>query len=226
MRTVLRLLIVTIVASASPPALDAQESAVYVVSYVEAVPASQRQVATMLKELADASRKEGPARYEVLQRTTEPNQFVILEMWKDQRARDAHLDAAHTRQFREKAEPLLLAPIDDRLCVATMVAPLREGRSTAYVVTHIDVPGNSRDAALSLMQTLVEEGRKDPGNVRFDIVHQKDRTNHFTAIAAWTDQKAASDAQRAPHTRTFRSRLNPLLGALYDQRWYSRMDVE
>ena len=117
-----------------PLVLNAQDdSTLYVVSYVEAVPASQGQAATMLKQLADASRKEGAVRFEVLQRITEPNQFLILEIWKDQRALDTHGAASHTRQFREQIAPMLLAPIDDRFCVAAAVAPMRDGRGTVYV---------------------------------------------------------------------------------------------
>ena len=206
----------------SPLMLSAQgDATLYIVTYLEVAPASQRQVATMLTQLAGASREEGAMRYEVLQRTTESNQFLLLEIWKDQRALDTHTGAAHTKRFREQVAPLLLAPIDERLCVATIVAaPPPAGRGTVYIVTHIDVPGNYRDPALRLMGQLIDQSRNDRGNVRFDLVHQKDRTNHFTAIEAWADQKAGDDHQLAQHTRTFRREITPLLGALYDQRWY------
>jgi len=215
------IVILALIACGWPLVSNAQDdSTLYVVSYVEAVPASQGQVTTMLKQLADESRKEGPARFEVLQRTTEPNQFLILEIWKDQPALDAHRAAAHTRQFRERVAPILLSPIDDRFCVATTVAPARDGRGAVYVVTHVDVPPPSRAATVASLQVLAERSRTDPGNVRFDAVHQKDRTNHFTVIDVWADQKSGDNHQAAPHTRTFRTQLAPLLGALYDQRSY------
>ena len=206
----------------SPLMLSAQgDSTLYVVSYLEAAPASQTQVTTMLKQIAAASREEGAMRYEVLQRTTESNQFLLLEIWKDQRALDTHAGAAHTKRFREQVAPLLLAPIDERLCVATIVAaPPRAGGGAVYIVTHIDVPGTNRDTALRLMGQLIDQSRNDRGNMRFDLVHQKDRTNHFTAIESWADQKAGDDHQLAQQTRTFRREITPLLGALYDQRWY------
>ena len=219
-RRLLRLVMLALIACASP-ALNAQDgSTLYVVSYIEAVPASQIQVAAMLKQLADASRKEGPARFEVLQRNTEPNQFVILEIWKEQRALDTHAAAAHTRQFREQVAPMLLAPIDDRLCVASTVAPPREGRGAVYVVTHVDVPPGGRDATMASLRALAERSRKDPGNVRFDAVYQTARTNHFTVIDVWSDQKSSDNHQIAPHTLAFRTQVAPLLGALYDQRSY------
>ena len=205
----------------SPLMLSAQgDATLYIVTYLEVAPASQSQVATMLKQLADASRAEGAMRYDVLQRTTESNQFVLLEIWKDQQALDTHTGAAHTKRFREQVAPLLLGSIDERLCVGTIVAPLREGRGTVYIVTHIDVPGTSRDAALRSIEQLIDRSRNDSGNVRFDLVHQKNRTNHFTAIEAWANQKSGDDHQLAQHTRTFRREITPRLGALYDQRWY------
>jgi quinol monooxygenase YgiN len=226
MRRWLGAAVATGLAWVSVTALLAQgDSTIYVVSYLEAVPASQRQVATLLEELARASRKEAPVRYETLQGVTQSNQFAILEIWKDQAAHQAHAGAEHTRRVREQLAPLLLAPIDDRICVTTMVGPTREGRGTIYAVTHIDVPGNARDAALALLRPFADHTRGDPGTLRYDVVHQSNRTNHFTSIAVWTDQKSADENQRAAHTRTFRAGLNPLLGALYDQRWYRPLTV-
>ena len=222
MRTFLRLVLTALIASAIPQALNAQgDSTLYVTTYVEALPASQAQVASMLRQLAGASRGENPVRFEVLQNITRSNQFVILEIWKDQQALDTHAAAAHTRQFREQSAPLLLAPLDPRLCVATTVAPPSEGRGTVYAVTHIDVgPGAGRENASRFIQAFAEQSRKDPGNVRFDVGAQRDKTNHFTAIEVWADQKSDDGHELAPHTRTFRTQIAPLLGALYDQRWY------
>jgi quinol monooxygenase YgiN len=200
---------------------DAQDDqTLYVVSYVEAMPSSQRQVAAMLRQLADAGRKEGALRFEVLQRTTEANQFLILETWKDQQTLDRHASAGPSATFRDAVAPLLEAPIDERLCVAAAVAMSRGDRDTVYVVTHVDVPNASRDEAIPFLRTLAEHGRQDAGNLRFDVVYQKARTNHFTMIAAWKDQRSDDDHQLAAHTREFRRQITPLLGALYDERQY------
>ena len=157
----------------------------------------------------------------------ESNQFLILEIWKDQRALDAHNGAAHTKSFREQVSRRCSSrQSTNASACATMVAPLRQSRAAVYVVTHIDVPGTSRDAALELMDSFIDRTRSEPGNVRFDLVHQSNRTNHFTAIEAWADQKAADAHELAQHTRTFRRGITPLLGALYDQRWYRPLEVQ
>ena len=213
--------VLALVVLATMATANAQDDpTLYIVSYLEAVPASERQVASNLKELAAASRKEGALRFEVGQRIGQPNQFVILETWKDQQARDRHASAAHTVKFRDGAAPLLMAPIDERLCVATGVAPSREDRNAIYAVTHVDVPGNVRPEAIGFLMPLAQQGRKDPGNLRFDVVHQKNRTNHFSVIEAWTDQKSVDQHELAAPTREYRKQITPLLGALYDRRWY------
>jgi quinol monooxygenase YgiN len=216
-----RLVVASFVGLASIAGAAAQDDpTIYLVSYVEAVPASQRQVATMLSELAAASRGEGAVRFEVVQRTTHPNEFLILEMWKDQQALDRHVSAPHFTKFRDAVAPLLTAPIDERLCVATVVGSSREDRNAVYAVTHVDVPGNVRPDAMRIMTTHTEQSRKEPGNVRFDIVHQKNRTNHFSVIEVWADQRSENQHHLTAQTKEYRKQINPLLGALYDRRVY------
>src|SRR5262245_50236641 len=94
---------------------QAQDTAVYVVNYIDVAPKSGDAAVGLLKTLAAASRKdEGNTRFEILQRTAPANQFAVVSTWKDQKAYDAHLAAAHTKEFREKIKPLLISAIDDR----------------------------------------------------------------------------------------------------------------
>jgi quinol monooxygenase YgiN len=204
------------------PANAHDDASVHMVTYLEVVPATQGQVATLLRQLATASRKDaGLIRFEVLQRTTPAREFVILESWNDQRAFDAHVATAHHKQFREKATPHLIAPFDDRFSVPTLIRPSQSvSGGVVYVVTHVDVPGPVRDKGLAALTALSGPSRKDAGNLRFDVVHQKSRTNHFTVVEVWKDQRANDAHELAAHTRAFRAALTPITGALYDQRWY------
>jgi quinol monooxygenase YgiN len=212
-------------ASPSARAQEAADPTVHVVSYIDAAFTAKAEVARLLRQLAEASRKEaGNVRFEVLQRTAPSNQFVVLEAWKDQQAFDAHGGAANTKQSREKLAPLLISPVDDRLGITTYVAtPPALARGAVTVVTHVDVPGNVRDKVLPALKTLAETSRKDAGNLRFDVVHQKGRTNHFTVVEVWKDQKSNDTHELAAHTREFRGQLTPITGALYDQRWYKAL---
>jgi quinol monooxygenase YgiN len=206
----------------APQAAAQDDQTAYMVTYIEATPASKGQAATLLKELATASRQDaGLLRFEILQRTDPSNQFVILEAWKDEAALNAHAALGHAKQFRDKVQPLLMAPLDDRLSITTTVSPITTARGGLYVVTHVDVGPPNRDKIIVALKALSDPTRKDAGNVRFDVLQQKSRTNHFTVVEAWTDQKANDAHEIAAHTREFRNTLGPLTGALYDQRWYT-----
>jgi quinol monooxygenase YgiN len=203
-------------------AIAQQDPSIYMVTYIEVAPAAQGQTTTLLRQLADASRKDaGLVRFEVLQRTAPSRQFVILESWKDQQAFDAHVATVHHKQFRDRVAPDLIAPIDDRFSVPTLIGPSQPVRGgVVYVVTHVDVPGPVRDKALAALTALSGPSRNDAGNLRFDVVHQQNRTNHFTVVEVWKDQRSNDAHELAAHTRAFRNALTPITGALYDQRWY------
>jgi quinol monooxygenase YgiN len=90
---------------------------VLVVTHVDVIPPGQNKLREMLKTLADASRKEaGNVQFDVLQGVRQ-NHFTVLEGWRDQRAYESHLNAAHTKAFREELQPLAAdgAPYDERL---------------------------------------------------------------------------------------------------------------
>jgi quinol monooxygenase YgiN len=209
---------------AAQPAHAQNDPTIHMVSYIDVAPAAKDQAAALLRPLAEASRKDaGNLLFQILQRTAPAHQFVIVATWKDQQALDAHNAAAHSKQFRSQVEPLLIAPIDDRLCIPTFVAAQKSGDSSVYVVTHVDVPGNVREKILPALEALSEQSRKEAGNLRFDVSYQKNRTNHFTVMEIWKDQAANDTHELAAHTRAFRGALTPITGALYDQRWYKSM---
>lgn len=90
---------------------------VIVITHVDVAP--NPQVAVMLKDLAEASRKEaGSVRFDVVQHTMRANHFTVVEVWRDQRALDAHVAAPHTRQYRDTLQPMTGSPLDERVYTA------------------------------------------------------------------------------------------------------------
>src|SRR2546425_321215 len=106
---------------AAPAAAAPVDATVYAVSYVEGIVSTPAQngraivmiahvdVTTgpqppiMLRRLADASRQEpGNVRFDVMQHTMRANHFTVIETWRDQKAFDEHLAAAHTKQYRDE----------------------------------------------------------------------------------------------------------------------------
>jgi quinol monooxygenase YgiN len=200
---------------------------VYVATYLEVAPAAKDNVATLLKEWSAAARKdEGIQSLDVLQGTLRSNQFVIVGAWKDQKSLDDNLAAPHTKTVREKMQPQLVSPNDGRTHTGFAVGPGQPARPSGalFVVTHVDVPPPSRADCEGLLKQLAESSRKDQGNIRFDVYQQANRPNHFTVVETWRDQKARDAHALAPHTKQFREKLGPMLGALYDDRFFQALD--
>jgi quinol monooxygenase YgiN len=85
-----------------------------VVTHVDVSP--DPSVPAMLKRLAEMSRQdEGNVRFDVLQHTMRANHFTVIEIWRSQQALDAHVAAAHTRQYRDELQPMTGSPLDERV---------------------------------------------------------------------------------------------------------------
>src|SRR5262245_15174437 len=196
----------------------------YMVTYIDAVPTAKAQAAAIMKGLAEASRKEaGAVRFEVLERTAPAGQFLILEVWKDKAAMDAHGNGAAVKDYRAKMQPILLAPIDDRTSLGTSVTAGTLAPGAVIGATHVDVAPPNRDKTVVLLKAFSDTARKSAGNMRYDVLQQTARTNHFTVVEVWKDQAAADAHELAAHTKDYRKEVGPMLGALYDQRWYKAM---
>lgn len=65
---------------------------------------------------------------------------------------------------------------------------------------------------------------KDDGNIRYEVLQQANRVNHFTVVEEWTSRKMFDAHVIAAHTRAFRKQLLPMEGALYDERLYESLN--
>jgi len=86
-----------------------------------------------------------------------------------------------------------------------------EGADAAYIVTYIEVMPPAKDKALGLLRQFGKASRKDPGNVRFEVLQRIGTPNHFAILEAWVDQKAQAAHGMAAHTKEFREKLRPYL---------------
>jgi quinol monooxygenase YgiN len=202
---------------------EAVNTPVYAVTYFDVAPPAAGQAATLARQHAEASRKEaGNAGFEMLAEIGRPNRLAILETWRDKSAYDAHGAAPSTAAFRDKLQPLLISGTGARVLSGFLVAPpaAQPGPEAVVVLTHVDVPPPQKDQAIELQKALAAAARKDDGNLWFDVLQQNDRPNHFTLFEGWRDRKAFDASITAAHTKEFRQKLNPLEGALYDERLY------
>src|SRR6266550_4065772 len=80
---------------------------IHIATYVEVGASSDKDGIKLLQQYREASRKEaGNMRSEVAQELGRPNRFVVLEIWKDQAAADAHGKSAGTSTFRDKLKTI------------------------------------------------------------------------------------------------------------------------
>ena len=198
------------------------ETRVYLVTYVEVRPTAVAETRAMLARYREATRTaNGNLRCEVLQRIGEPHQLVVLETWRDQAAADAHAQGALAKETRERIAAVRNAPTDDRVHAPLTVADATTPPPGAlHVVTHVDVIPPRKDDGAAALNRLAEESRRHAGNLRFEVVQQLTRPNHFTVMEAWKDAGAFETHTMADATRAFRDALAPATGALYDERRY------
>jgi quinol monooxygenase YgiN len=200
---------------------------IHTATYVEVGASSDKDGIKLLQQYRDAARKEtGNMRSEVAQELGRPNRFVVLEIWKDQAAADAHGKSAGTSALRDKLKTIQNGPYDERVHNAFAVGPNDpiSAKRAVYVVSHVDVPPPKKDEVIAALNPLAEASRKGDGNLRFEVLQQTSRPNHFTVIEAWKDKKAYDARGSAAPQKKFRDALGPMLGALYDERIYRTVD--
>jgi quinol monooxygenase YgiN len=209
--------------ASSLPAIPADVSPLYIVTYVEAKPTSRDEAAAALKAYRDASRAApGNMRSIVVQRVRRPGQFVVVAAWKDKAAWDTHMGTAETKAFRDKLAALRSAPTDDRFHNSLSVGPMDDPQvpGAVYAVTHVDVIPPRRDDAVAALKVLGEANRNAGSNVRYEVVQQTNRPNHFTVFEIWRSRDAFEANRMAAPQREFRDKLGAMTGALYDERLY------
>lgn len=203
------------------------ETAAFAVTYVEVLPSARSTAVAALKQYRDASRKdEGYGRVEIIEQIGRPGHFGLIERWADQKALDAHGQTAHTKQLQTALQPIRTSHYDQRPYkpLALGSAPATPGNEAIHVMTHVDIGPGSKADVPGLLKQLVDDSRKDEGNLRFGVLQHAQRANHFTVFETWRDEKALDGHAAAPHTRQYREQVGPLTGSPLDERLYKLVE--
>jgi quinol monooxygenase YgiN len=216
------------VAQTSPAAAPPESP--YAVTYIEVEPAQADASRRLLAHYRNALKGGSALEFAVFEQIGRPNHFAIVEQWPSAKAREDNAGSAASREFRAALAPLLIAPYDERPHFALSTGPQPTGTRAATpaavptavcVVTHVDIVPPKRDEGAAEVRKLAEVSRGTAGNVRFDALVQASRLNHLTLVEAWTDAAAREAHSAANPTRSFRTALGPMSGALYDERLYT-----
>jgi quinol monooxygenase YgiN len=202
----------------------AQDAAqpVYIVTYMEVAPsASSKARQLILAYTGEARKATGAVQVDALQRISDPGHFALIEQWQSLTAKQAFAATDAVTKFRAALNPLQSAAYDERIHAALSVGPSTPASGDPVVfVTHVDVVPTQVEPGTAKVKSFVEQGRSAKGNRRFDDLVQLSRKNHFTVVESWktlADKNAWISSKTA---RNLREVLQPMSGALYDERAY------
>ena len=198
---------------------------VTIVVYTEVAPAKAAEAKKLiLAYSADARKAKGALEVTALQRISDPAHFALVERWQSQADKQAFATTDAVVKFRAALDPLRSAAYDERIHADQAVGESKPTTGESVVgLTHVDVIPPQLETGTAKVKAFVEAGRAAPGNLRFDDVVQANRKNHFTVIEAWKSQGDKNAWVSGKIARTFREDLQPIGGALYDERVFRVM---
>jgi len=207
-----------------PPAPDPSQPATIVV-YTEVAPAKAADARKLiLAYAADARKAKGALEVTALQRISDPAHFALIEKWQALADKQAFAATDPVTKYRAALDPLRSAAYDERIHAEQAVGDSKPtSGETVVALTHVDVIPPQLELGTAKVKAIVEAGRAAPGNLRYDDVVQANRKNHFTVIEAWKSQADKNAWVSSKTARTFREDLQPIGGALYDERVYRVM---
>jgi quinol monooxygenase YgiN len=112
---------------------------------------------------------------------------------------------------------LIVAAILAAASLPSALAQVPAGQP-AFAVTYIEVAPSGDAAAKDLLKQAAATSRKEAGNLRYEVLAQIERPNHFAIVEIWSDSKAFEIHGEAAATKQFRARLKPLQTGPYDER--------
>jgi len=220
-----------IAAAVSPARAQAQNAdPVFAVTYLDVGVDAVPQGVELIRKYRDASRREGAnLEFTVLQETSRPNRFAIMEGWRDKAAFDAHDKGAVKAEFEDALKTIRNSPPDRKMLQPFANAAAQPAPAGAlYLLEHVDFLGGDPSIAIAaapLVATLAEASKKEAGVVRYDVYRMPaPRINHYEVIAAWPDAKGFDAHETAGHTLAFRNASaqgsKTWRANMYDQRLY------
>src|SRR3954469_16157155 len=111
------------------------------------------------------------------------------------------------------------------IALLACAAQFAAAQDTAYIVSYFETKPATQDEAAALARQFGEAGRKEEGNLRFDVLQRIGQTNHFSIIEAWRDTNARNAHATAAGTKQFRDKLQSLLRSPYDERPHTALNV-
>ena len=198
-----------------------------VVVYVDVLASAAPRAAAALKAYRTESRREpGASGIDVFAQEGRASGFAIVEVWRDSTALETHGKAAAIERLRREMKPMQLAPLDVRVHTAYSIGSAAALAPHAItLLVHVDVLPPFVGDYDRILKPYTESTRAESGLQRLNILQTlPPHTNHFTVLESWIDATAWQAHQKAATAQAYREGLAPMLGALYDERAYRKLD--
>lgn len=100
----------------------------------------------------------------------------------------------------------------------------QSGAMPFYVITFVDLIPPTKDQGVALLKQYVDTTRKEAGNQTALALTQISRPNHLFLYEVWQSEDAFNKHESGAATREFRTKIQPMLGAPFDQRAHSKLE--
>ena len=116
LRTVVVMLLAALPFAGQVRAQASPNEKLYVVSHVDLVPTFAVEGTKLLQQyVVDTHKDPGIVRVELLQDNARTNHYTVVAVWENTKSFEAHEGTEHAKRFREKIQPMLGSPFDERL---------------------------------------------------------------------------------------------------------------
>ncbi len=77
-----------------------------------------KEMKNLLKTMIEASKAEdGCLLYDIFQLADEPQKFIVIESWRDEKSLDGHKQSAHYKYYKSHFEPYTQEKFSDELVI-------------------------------------------------------------------------------------------------------------
>lgn len=76
------------------------------------------------------------------------------------------------------------------------------------IVAHIELKPGTREELMPVLKTLVEESKKEEGNIAYDLFEHLKNPDKFVMIETWASKEAIDAHSKMPHYINFGKALH------------------
>ena len=109
------------------------------------------------------------------------------------------------------------------LGLAMMALGASAAQAQFYTVTYVEAAPNATRQATALLKSYVAAGKKDDGNVSFELIKGVHRPAWYVVVGSWKDQKAFEAHAAAAHTKDMNEKIKPHAAAPNDTRQHTAL---